>query len=281
MSSSKNFKYLDELIHSGVKEIVLDADIILGDEEMSEYLEGINLDVDDLIIDGGDFAIDACGKTRIFFITGKNITIKNITLKNGYGGALKVNKNPNLTLINCDFINNTSSLGGAIFNGDGEITIIKSLFNDNTADEDGGAIYNINGSINIAESAFESNGAKSHGGAIYSKNSIDVKNCSFHSNEARIGGAVCSWFFDDLEEDLSKKLETCDKNQSFMEVSGDYLGHVNIENCQFEANCSIGGGAISSSPGAYMSLRNCCFDKNYAIQGFELAEQFIPIQIWK
>jgi hypothetical protein len=26
---SKNFKYLDDLIHSGVKEIVLDSDIIL------------------------------------------------------------------------------------------------------------------------------------------------------------------------------------------------------------------------------------------------------------
>lgn len=270
MTSLKNFKYLDELIHSGVKEIVLDADIILGDEEMSEYLEGINLDVDDLIIDGGDYAIDACEKTRIFFINGKNITIKNITLKNGYGGALRVNQNANLTLINCDFINNVSSLGGAIFNDDGEITIIKSIFNDNAADEHGGAICNIKGIINISESAFESNIAKSYGGAIYSKNSIDIKSCSFDSNEARMGGAVCSWFFDDLDEDLSKKLENCDKNQSFMGVSGDYLGYVNIENCQFEDNRSIGGGAISSSPGAYLSLRNCCFDKNYASQGFEL-----------
>ena len=184
MTSLKNFKYLDELIHSGVKEIVLDADIILGDEEMSEYLEGINLDVDDLIIDGGDYAIDACEKTRIFFINGKNITIKNITLKNGYGGALRVNQNANLTLINCDLINNVSSLGGAIFNDDGEITIIKSIFNDNAADEHGGAICNIKGIINISESAFGSNTAKSHGGAIYSKNSMDVKSCNFHSNEA-------------------------------------------------------------------------------------------------
>ena len=38
---SKNFKYLDELIHSGVKEIVLDSDIVLSDGEESEYLEGI------------------------------------------------------------------------------------------------------------------------------------------------------------------------------------------------------------------------------------------------
>ncbi|WP_407424573.1 hypothetical protein [Methanobrevibacter sp.] len=264
-----NFQEFEELINSGVREISLTEDVVLDDDE-SEYLEGINLDVDDLVLDGGDYAIDACGKTRIFFITGKNITIKNITLKNGYGGALKVNQNPKLTLINCGFINNASSSGGAIFNEDGEITIMKSIFNDNTANEHGGAICNINGIINIAESEFESNTAKSHGGAIYSKNSMDVKSCGFHSNEARMGGAVCSWFFDDLDEELSKKLETCDRNLSLMEVCGDYLGYVNIENCEFGDNRSIGGGAISSSPGAYMSLRNCRFDRNYASQGFDL-----------
>ena len=31
MGNSRNFKYLDELIHSGAKEIVLDSDIVLGD----------------------------------------------------------------------------------------------------------------------------------------------------------------------------------------------------------------------------------------------------------
>lgn len=36
--SSKNFKYLDDLIHSGTKEIVLDSDIVLGDGEESEDL---------------------------------------------------------------------------------------------------------------------------------------------------------------------------------------------------------------------------------------------------
>ena len=31
---SKNFKYLDDLIHSGVKEIVLDSNIVLGLSEL-------------------------------------------------------------------------------------------------------------------------------------------------------------------------------------------------------------------------------------------------------
>ena len=46
----KNFKCLDNLIHSGVKEIVLDSDIVLGSDEESQYLNGIKLDVDDLVV---------------------------------------------------------------------------------------------------------------------------------------------------------------------------------------------------------------------------------------
>ena len=99
---NRNFRYLDELIHSGVKEIVLDSDIILSEEE-SKCENGIIINVDGLVIDGKGHTIDVRGKTRIFYCTGKNITIKNITLKNGF----------------------TEKNGGAIFN-QGELTIIDS-----------------------------------------------------------------------------------------------------------------------------------------------------------
>ena len=76
----KSFKYLDDLIHSGVKEIVLDSDIVLSDDEESDYKNGIKLDVDDLVISGNGHTIDACGKTRIFDCNRINIIIKNVTL---------------------------------------------------------------------------------------------------------------------------------------------------------------------------------------------------------
>ncbi|MEE0025307.1 hypothetical protein [Methanobrevibacter sp.] len=41
---------MDELVHSGVKEIALDSDIVLDDDEESQYLNGIKLDVDDLVV---------------------------------------------------------------------------------------------------------------------------------------------------------------------------------------------------------------------------------------
>lgn len=46
----RNFKYFDDLIHSGVNEIVLDSDIILSDDEKSGYEDGIRIDVVNFVI---------------------------------------------------------------------------------------------------------------------------------------------------------------------------------------------------------------------------------------
>lgn len=84
----KNFKNFDELIHSNEIKIDLTSDIILSNDEEKEYLNGIRLDVDNLIINGNHHSINACGKTRIFECIGKNITLKNIVFKNGFSQEL-------------------------------------------------------------------------------------------------------------------------------------------------------------------------------------------------
>ena len=124
---AKNFKYLDELIHGEVTEIVLDSDIILEGSEEFNYSNGINLDVDDLLIDGNGFSVDACGKARLFYCTGENITIKNLTLKNGF----------------------SKENGGAIHIDEGELTLIESKLCNNRSSEDGGAIFNEEGVLSI------------------------------------------------------------------------------------------------------------------------------------
>ena len=78
---SNDFKYLDELIHSGVERIILKDDIILNDNKVAiKYFDGINIDIDNIVIDGNGHFIDAENKIRIFKISGKNITLKNITV---------------------------------------------------------------------------------------------------------------------------------------------------------------------------------------------------------
>ena len=160
-----DFGYLDEKIHKNAsKEISLNEDICLETYERDYYEGGIELDIDDLVIYGNGHTIDAMDKTRIFIITGKNITLKNITFKNGHshknydnpnnnhGGAIKVNHSSNLKIENCKFINNSSEeYGGAIHNLS-KLIIKESLFTKNIAKEDGGAIQN-KGCLIITESS--------------------------------------------------------------------------------------------------------------------------------
>ena len=87
-----NFRDLDELIHSGAKEIILNSDVVLSDGEKPDYVEGIKIDVDGLVINGNGHVIDASEKVRIFCCSASNVKIENITLKNGFaensGGAI-------------------------------------------------------------------------------------------------------------------------------------------------------------------------------------------------
>ncbi|AWX31698.1 toll/interleukin-1 receptor domain-containing protein [Methanosphaera sp. BMS] len=79
------------------------------------FNDGIVIKKDNITIEGNNHTIDANGKVRIFEIKGKNVTLKNITFKNGYandfGGAIR-NEEGQINLINCKFINNTAKENG-------------------------------------------------------------------------------------------------------------------------------------------------------------------------
>ena len=165
----KNFRYLDDLIHSGVKRIVLDADIVLDDDEEDEYYEGIDIDVERLVIDGAGHTVDARGKVRIFHVSAINVKINNITLKNGNflnGGAIF--NAFQLKAFDCNFSNNHSSFeGGAIFNG-GKFHGEYCSFTSNMSLLQGGAVYNC-AVLHICNSVFKSNVSREIGGAIFSE----------------------------------------------------------------------------------------------------------------
>lgn len=214
---SKNFKDLNDLIHSGVKEIVLDSDIILENGESSNDEYSLKLDVDGLIIDGNGYAIDGRDKTHWILCTGENIIIKNITIKNiklhhplitkgkwsainncggeltitdsifknnhGFGGAIY---NEGVLIIsNCKFIHNSGArVGGAIYNRDGLIIINNSIFTNNKAVHDGGAIYSPGGVLSIKNSEFSNNFAGYDGGAILAPDDVlSLENCTFKDNK--------------------------------------------------------------------------------------------------
>ena len=238
----RNFRYLDELVHSGVKEIVLDSDIILGQREEKKYLEGIKLDVDDLVIDGNGHSIDAQGKTRIFEANGKNIIIKNIIFKNGFNidaGAIYNKKFSSLEIDNCNFNENVAqSSGGAILNF-GKISLASTGFTKNTAKtNDGGAVNNQpDGEISINDCNFNENIAQEYGGAILNLGKISLASTGFTKNTAKTndGGAV--------------------NNQPDGEIS--------INDCNFNENTAQkNGGAIYSIKYGAVKLNNCTFKDN-------------------
>lgn len=157
---SKNFKYLDDLIRNGGMEIVLDSDVVLDDDEASQYPYGISVVSSfDVVIDGGGHSIDAKGKTRIFNCRGgESITIKNITFKNGF-----------------------KDYGGAIYNTSSELNIENCKFKGNAAEHFGGAIYNEFNTLRIIKSTFSKNSAK-EGGAICSEDNMYISDSTFKNN---------------------------------------------------------------------------------------------------
>lgn len=236
---TKSFKYLDDLIHSEAKEITLDSDIVFEESEKSKYIEGIEIDVDNLIINGNYHTIDAKCKTRIFYSTGKNITIKNITLKNG-----------------------SSDRGGAIVNN-GQLSMIECILTDNEAKENGGAIYN-SGKLQILESTLSKNRA-SLGGAVYNGGTLHVSELSFNENLSVSGGGI----YNVAEMIIDKSLfdENTAKNDGGVIFNG-IGGNLSVNDCLFINNRSEKcGGVISNNKEAYLDISNSSFKENFSNDG--------------
>ena len=244
-SSKQNFKYLDNLIHSGLNVIVLDSDIRLAPDERERYEEGINLDLDDLIIDGNGHAIDACSQVRIFLSTGKNIILKNITLKNGNsrsGGA--ISNSGELTISNSIFQSNQGHNGGAISNA-GDLTVHESNFNQNTAIRremgQGGAIYNT-GIMNISNSSFHENESDDFGGAVYlwKGSSSNISDCEFIQNTVGAyhgkGGAISNWGNCNIQSSLFRDNSVTGEKGGDGGAINSYSGSLNIKQSVFEGN---------------------------------------------
>lgn len=261
----ENFDYLNNLIHSGSKEVVLDSEIV--------YTDGyaIFVDVEGLVINGNGHSIDGKSQSNILNITGKNITIENLTFKNGFsqfkGGAI-INWGE-VTFKNCKFIDNSSNdSGGAIFNNENCILkIIDTDFINNNANKSGGAIENENNStLEINNSNFINNNSK-RGGALYNQNKLIIKGGEFRDNTStELGGAI--------ESDNNSILEitgTVFKN-NISENAGAIgaLGNMNLNKCKFVENkCNEAGGAIFNQNNA--TIIDTEFDLNKAESGGAIA----------
>jgi len=266
--SCENFKYLDNLIHSGAKRIVLNSDVVLNDEEVSEYSNGIKLNVEDLVLDGNGHSIDACGKTRIFECLGKNITIKNAVLKNGsgaFGGAVIITGG-DLSIMKSVFSNNFADGfygGGAIFNLGAILSISCSSFTENSSTKHGGAILNAGGTLSITKSEFDMNSTKNSGGAINNdKGILKISESSFTDNRSKKGGAVNNY-----KGNLKMSDSSLYKNNShYGGAINNEEGTSEIFDSSFKYNGSGQGGALNNDNGS-LTLNDSSLVKNRSDEG--------------
>lgn len=231
---TKNFEYLDNLVHGGSKRISLDGDISLDSSEASQFEKGIKLDVNNLVIDGHGHTIDAKGKVRIFDVSAENVTLKNCHFKNGYaklGGVVETDRQVVIKINNCTFEGNEAyGDGGAIRNWHGKVIIDDCVFRKNSCSDHGGAIFNY-GEVEVKNSKFESNTAKNHnGGAIASDNKLVVANCTFNNNSA--------------------------PNRNGDSIYNDGGDRFDATNCRFSGNKNVEVGSSNSK----MKLKNCKFN---------------------
>lgn len=196
LKKSDDFRYLEDLVNSGEKEVKLTSDVTLDSYEEPLFSQGIDIETDGLVIDGDGHIIDARGKTRIFRIENKKVTFKNITFKDGtakpkdnsfesifgsiQGGAVYAAES-RLYFKDCTFENNSARQGGAVYLDYSQCRIEGCNFTENYGYEFAGAIFNDElSSLTIVDSQFTGNISFDYVHDIKSvESSLKVIGCKF------------------------------------------------------------------------------------------------------
>ena len=251
--------------------------------------EGITIE-DSITIDGqGKYTINGKGLSRLFIVTGHNVTLKNIKFINGLtsnliennaGGAIRW-AGDNGTILNSYFENNIAPAGaGAIYWYGSCGTISNSKFYRNNASTSGGAIcwYANNGTI--TNTIFENNNASggNGGGVQWRSSDSTIRNCTFYNNYAGTGsGGIV------IESCTRVNMSLCNFKANHVphETIGHYGGalwfneatYCTVSDSVFENNIAPSGGAIYwNDASIYGVLTNCTFKNNTATSYYDLVE---------
>ena len=232
------------------------------------------------IVPSGDVVIDATaapgislnggGIDRVFIINaGTNVTIKGLTLTNGYGFQLAggVLNNGALTLENSAVTGNTMTTdagdfwqgGGGIYSGDGaSLTLIDSTVSDNSSGWTGGGIYSFfNTTTTLIRSTVSGNVSADVGGGMRTLGNGTIENSTISGNTSTAwhGGAA---FITDGVVNITNSTVTGNSAPAgtagglFVGTFTDASATLNIQNSIVAANgdfgcflAPFGGGAVA------------------------------------
>ncbi|MGL4670278.1 MAG: transglutaminase domain-containing protein [Methanobacteriaceae archaeon] len=223
--------------------------------------------------------LDADFKSRVLYITCRNVTLENLILSNGdsdsWGGAIRAGGSE-LSVSNCEFRNNRAAGGAVIISDDANNALFSyCVFVNNSACVDtgsggtgGGAVDSHASNTRFVGCSFINNSGVSLGGALYfiigSNNSI--VNCVFDSNFAPRGGAIC---VGDSVTSLSVVSSVFLNNSATDSTGGGVYsaGLLNVSNCSFSGNRAVGNGGGVYSASATVINRGSIFNDNDAVNG--------------
>ena len=250
----------------GADTITLTKDITLD--------SGLPKITSNIAIEGNGYTISGGNRYRIFYNDGGALTIKDLTMTKGYVESELI-RNEDGTLK----ASTANSIGGAIYNANGTVSISRSIFSDNSTESDGGAVYN-EGELSISGSSFSRNSADKDGGAIYNNGELSISDSNFSRNSAGDGGAIANWEELSISDSAFSRNSADDGgaivNASELSIISSVFsynsrgaianwGSGSISVSSFSHNSAIFGGAIYNN--GELSISDSNFSRNSADQG--------------
>ena len=257
--ASENFDSLHAAIEAANSSDGSRAITLSGDITLSAALPPITGEVS---LEGKGYSISGDNTYRIFDVNGGRLTLRNVTLTEGYageayGGAIRLLNGAEVSIESSTLSDNKATHGGAIAtsSSSAKLSVEDSNFTDNIAEESAGAIYANGGTVNITDSSFVKNCAlfafyTLSEGSNSERRSVDADGC-LHVR----------YFRSQVEADLQS------------DVDGGAIrlrngAQASIESSTFSGNSATYGGAISTaSRNVRLSVNNSSFVDNRASGG--------------
>ena len=233
-----------------------------------------------LTINGNSHVIDANGASSIFNITGSNVILNNLIIKNINITSAKTNailwNGAGGQLVNCTVSDNYVSqfLGAIVYwNGTGGLIDGCTFANNDLSSNQAPISYPVlwfGDDGMIANSNFINNSGTVNGGAIYWGGGADngeVYNCTFINNTAWYGGAI---YWNGANGTVSKSY--FESNRAISYLSNKFQGGAIywysqdddglITGCIFTNNTAASGEAIAIGSDTFLTLVNSVFIGN-------------------
>ncbi|MCQ2964584.1 MAG: hypothetical protein MJ203_03365 [archaeon] len=201
---------------------------------------GIKISADNFVLDGNGFTIDGYNFARALDISGKNVTIKNI-----------------------NFINTSSSDGGAIFYAGDNGVVSNCTFVNVHDNESGGAIYWMGDNGVVSNCTFINTNSSSGGAIFYAGVNGVVSDCTFNNTTAGLGGAVYWSGVNGVVGNCTFTNTNASDGGAIYWVGGDGV----VGNCTFTNTNASDGGAIYLGYGGDGVVSDCTFTNTTASFG--------------